>query len=601
MSRKSCPNPLLQNILVQINNNRQYSQIYNNYNHLLNEHLRNNINFNRSFRSIKNHEIKLNQIIQSLLLRNNTQLTGKKLGEGSYGKVYNHGNKIVKNQSSNDVFQVFKECLIQETLSCDQLYGNCIPYIHQYKRSITPSLRIVMNKVNSIKYERFDHFLDRLGKSTYNNVEKIIIFSKKLIGLATVLDHFQNTYGFIHNDFKPDNFYVNKNMDPNPNNINQIDTDIQLIDYGLSGMNNSQTGFVVVQPSNIADCDMIYYSNIKLNNNNHCRSSDFLYLFSQLIQFYNQHIQNIFGTYYVDFYNTLIRKYIGSTYVSLTNIYDNLSNKGVQFVSFVLSKNTDFFYKSFKSEYLKKKRLRSLDKNINPEINDFLIQFEPNNIKTIIQNFLLNKRFITISQSINNFSVSESNFNNSNVSLNNSLRIPIRKNIKYAKNRISTRSNTNLATERRKNIRENHTQITKSKSFNKIRPIQKPYGLYQHYGLTQGQRLNLIKPRKIETQEIEAQRLAEAQKLARKQAQEAEVLRNAAAAKARREARRKAINEEALRQVYEYEAKKRARKEAEAKSKINPLMTQQVKNTLQNRKIYNGKYPRIRHNNFNIL
>ncbi len=377
---KSYPNPYFQNIL----SNSTFIPIFNEYNTLINNHTLDNIT---NLTEIRRLERLLNNELFNIVDLNSRNITTlPKLGTGIYGTAVNMGNgTIIKNQNTSQLFLIFKESLIQQKLSCDPLYGHTIPYVFSLKKHTKNIYRINMEKVDTSKYIRFDNFLNRLSLNTVlSNKQKIIVLFKKLIGLSTVINYFQNTYGFIHNDLKPDNFFVSRKWDLD---LSVIDTNIKIIDFGLSGIKEG-TNYIISQPTMLEGCDLLFYS--KFNERNYSFTSDFIYLITFIIKSYKPLLQNIFGTYYNSF-ETLFDSHIdykGTIYnISLINILNEFSHIS-SYASFVASKNEKIMkqviIKLYKIKY-SKSVLNSEDKKIVKELLlSFYSIFSPDTIDKIL-------------------------------------------------------------------------------------------------------------------------------------------------------------------------------------------------------------------------
>ncbi len=379
---KSYPNPYFQNIL----SNSSFIPIFNEYNTLINNHTLNNVTNLAEITRLE--RLLTNELFNIIELNSRNITTLPKLGSGIYGTAVNMGNgTIVKNQNTSQLFSVFKESLIQQKLSCDSLYGHTIPYVFSLKKRAKKIYRINMEKIDNSIYIRFDNFLNELSLNTVlNNKEKIIILFKKLIGLSVVLNHFQDTYGFIHNDLKPDNFFVSRdisNLD-----LSIVDTNIKIIDFGLSGIKEG-TNYIISQPVMLENCDLVFYS--KLNNKNYSDTSDFIYLITFMIKtpIYKPLLQNIFGTYYNKFESLFDANidYNGTIYnipiISILNEFSLISH----YLQFVASKNEKVmkkvFVKIYKINY--HKRVLNLEdtKILKRLFIDFYDKFLPSNIQQI--------------------------------------------------------------------------------------------------------------------------------------------------------------------------------------------------------------------------
>ncbi len=377
---KSYPNPYFQNIL----SNSAFIPIFNEYNNLINNHTLDNVT---NLTEIRRLERLLNNELFNIVDLNSRNITTlPKLGTGIYGTAVNMGNgTIIKNQNTSQLFLIFKESLIQQKLSCDPLYGHTIPYVFSLKKHTKNIYRINMEKVDISKYIRFDNFLNRLSLNTVlSNEQKIIVLFKKLIGLSTVINYFQNTYGFIHNDLKPDNFFVSRKWDLD---LSVIDTNIKIIDFGLSGIKEG-TNYIISQPTMLEGCDLLFYS--KFNERNYSFTSDFIYLITFIIKSYKPLLQNIFGTYYNSF-ETLFDAHIdykGTIYnISLINILNEFSHIS-SYASFVASKNEktmkQVIFKLYKIKY-SKSVLNSEDKKIVKQLLlGFYSNFSPDTIDKIL-------------------------------------------------------------------------------------------------------------------------------------------------------------------------------------------------------------------------
>ncbi len=395
-------NLLLNRITNFLNNSTEYSK----YLDLINNHQnKNNLNsINKSILNIQEScdkiDLEINSYFINEINRNNSNIKNKVvLGKGSYGKVYNLGNKALKNQT-NTYFDVYKECLVQHILSKDEKYGCTVPRIYNYKLSLNKNnyqrIKIIMNKVNLTKYETFEKFIEILANETsYSNKEKIIIFFNKIIGIVKVLQHFQDTYGFIHGDLKPDNFYVNTNM--NTTFSNSLDTDIKIIDFGFSAMNNNNTNYLLVKPNYIANVDIIKCLNIENNNINHCKSGDLLYLFSFFITpcKYNLIIKKIFNSYYDEFeyiFGNLISD--NNSWISINSIRNFIIQKygnKIKYIQFAISKNSNILKRTTFDLWKSNKRDISnniLINDINNSIENFLISYEPENFMNKINQMI---------------------------------------------------------------------------------------------------------------------------------------------------------------------------------------------------------------------
>ncbi len=387
---KSYPNPYFQNIL----SNSAFIPIFNHYNTLINNHT---LNDATNLTEIDRFEKSLSTIIFNIIDLNSSNIKAlTKLGSGVYGTTFNKGNgTIIKSQNTSHLFSIFKESLIQQKLSCDPLYGHTIPYVFSLKKYAKNKYRINMEKVDTSIYKRFDVFLHELSLNTrLNNQQKIIILFKKIIGLSVVLNHFQDTYGFVHNDLKPDNFFVSNdisNLD-----LTVIDTNIKIIDFGLSGIQEG-TNYIISQPVMLENCDLAFYS--KLNTTSYSKTSDFIYLLTFMIKSYTLNLQTIFGPYYNDFESLFDAHidYKGTIYtISLINILDEIA-KINQFFSFFTSKNSEstkeVIKKIYKTKYsiltLKSKDIKIVQKlilnfyekflpiNIEPILNWYITQYLP--------------------------------------------------------------------------------------------------------------------------------------------------------------------------------------------------------------------------------
>ncbi len=385
---KRYPNPYFQSILTYLS----YIDIYHKYNNAINNH---KLNDNHNFTEIQRFEELLSTNLSTIISLNSSNIRSlPELGRGSYGITVNRGNgTVVKTQRDSELFSVFKEGLIQQKLSSDPLYGHCVPYVFSISkdtRNATDNYRIHMEKIDSSVYIRFDKFIHKLSiNALLSNQQKIIILLKKLIGLSIVLKYFQNTYGFVHNDLKSDNFYISNDI--SNFDLTVVDTDLKIIDFGLSCIEEGGN-YIISQPAKIENCDLIFYS--KMNPTNGSKSSDFIYLLFTMFKSYNGYIRSIFGPYYNDFENSFISSVLHGTTiynVSLMAISNDLDSK-YSFSSFVASKNVNIVKKSITTIYKMKygKSVLNATNNIIIQnlVNNFYSKFLPDNIPIIFNLFV---------------------------------------------------------------------------------------------------------------------------------------------------------------------------------------------------------------------
>lgn len=364
-------------------------------NRLINSH---ELNDEESINEINRLEEVLSGIIKRELVENRSAV-GLVLGEGSYGRVYNQRNgTVIKNQNKTDdyfMYKVFKECLIQHTLSLDDVYGHCVPRVRSFTKRLegrNELPRIMMNKVDNSRYYTFKDFLQELSERGGRVSHKIYIFLKKMIGIARVLNHFQERYGFIHNDFKPDNFYVSR--DNSLENIEESSLDIKIIDFWLSAMREGSDNYIINECAILIGCDMIYYSKIGDNDRNYCKSSDFVYLLSFVFTYNHPFVRKIFGGLYDTFYRlfNLSIRISGILYnIDLVQFSNFFTRK---YKDYELSKNIEKSRDKLKGIYSdqarkNRYRLNRSDKNeINISIKNFYELFTPENMIVILENFM---------------------------------------------------------------------------------------------------------------------------------------------------------------------------------------------------------------------
>ena len=382
-------------IFQTILNNDEYKNALFNINNLIKTHKLNDLS---KIDKIYIYIEQLNNLIKTIYEENTTVPT-LELGRGTYGVVYNHGESVIKNQYRGDnIYSIFKECLIQERLSKDSLYGNCVPKIINFAKRFNTKYskylpRIIMDKVDPVHYYSFDNFLEDLANNNIMTRKmKTLIFIKKLIGLATVLNHFQKTYGFIHNDFKEDNIYVSKDNTENMTNM----YDVKIIDFGLSAMKEGDN-YTMVQSDIIADCDMIYYSKIDNHYKNYSKSSDFVYLISNIIYYAQDKFNNILGKYSKNFMNqfsmTLYLPNNKNKRLQISELLE-LFNNSTEYLSFNLSKNIVKFRELITNVYCKtaRKYIGILTKDdyklIKKSVKDFYQKYTPKNMIALLNNFL---------------------------------------------------------------------------------------------------------------------------------------------------------------------------------------------------------------------
>ncbi len=267
-------------------------KIYNDYESILNK----NNNTRREIQVgniIRSESVELNNLMDIMeptilsKIKNDNSVLKHLVSRGSYGFVYNNGTnssmkiKIQQINPYNRIFQVYLEFLIMNILynHSTPKYKNAIPkpyYLYKnedmlriYIRNIPNSYtlgdyidKIIYNK-ETMKYKLT---IERMALK-YTNLFKI------LIKICNLLNYFQNTFNFIHNDFHQGNILVIKDiMNPNP----------YIIDFGFASIETNIHDKMYYLTNKITQ---IPYSRMSDTENiyNICKSIDIMHLIIRLI------------------------------------------------------------------------------------------------------------------------------------------------------------------------------------------------------------------------------------------------------------------------------------------------------------------------------
>ncbi len=355
---------------------------------------------------IQMYENQFSEEIKNAMTENNINIRMfPGVGAGTYGSIHNIStnarwpNTVVKNQrndpmnpKSNSMMTFFKEFLIHHTVS--SIMPTITPEIRYLKKKteITGiNRRFGMAKMNRRQYIHFDQYLSLLDRPGLDQEHKQFYLLKKLFGISSVLNNLQNQCGFIHNDFKENNMFVNHlNIEGNTlddNDIKIIDFTFSSVDYNLNG----RRFFIPVTLGMIGDADMIYGSNTLEDQNNYCKSSDMLFFMTSLRARYDHLLRSILDNLYDPFFDTLFKyTYDGVDYSLLECIDDYERNYPTElFTPFNVSKNIGHFINHI--IYISNNNGKNLSQDEIKHITDNVIRnFNPEKFRNIIFNFLNN-------------------------------------------------------------------------------------------------------------------------------------------------------------------------------------------------------------------
>ena len=237
------------------------NEVYRDYNNITNKN--NNVKRKRELASIlstKKSELEIldTNISITILskLRNDTREFNTPISSGSFGIVYDNrtnGSIKVKFQqisSINSVFNIYLEFLIMNILYNNSAlqYKKSIPkpyYIYKSPQYIRMYIRNIENAytlndyIHNIIYNRKILItpINRIGLLKKMAPKYIKLFNI-LLKICNLLQYFQNTFNFVHNDFHHGNILIKKDEDnPNP----------YIIDFGFASIEtniNEQTYYL---------------------------------------------------------------------------------------------------------------------------------------------------------------------------------------------------------------------------------------------------------------------------------------------------------------------------------------------------------------------
>ncbi len=266
-------------------------KIYNDYEGISNKN--NNRKRENGIRNIVRAEStelnNLMDIMEPVILskiKNDNRVLTQLVSRGSYGFVYNNSTnrsmkiKIQHINPGNRIFQVYLEFLIMNILYNHSIlkYKNAIPkpyYLYKNEDKLRIYIRNIPNSYTLGNY--IDEIIYNNKKMKHSTIERMAIkyinLFKILIKICNLLNYFQDTFNFIHNDFHQGNILVVKDkINPNP----------YIIDFGFASIETNIHDKMYYLTNKI---NQIPYSRMSDTENeyNICKSIDIMHLIIRLI------------------------------------------------------------------------------------------------------------------------------------------------------------------------------------------------------------------------------------------------------------------------------------------------------------------------------
>jgi hypothetical protein len=250
-------------------------------------------------------------------------IIGKQIGKGGLGAIYicRRATRtcikeiIIKDDDINPdktFLNIIKECFIQFFLSKDEVYGHYIPKLTSiYQRTINTGFRTKQFSI-FIEMEQLDEdVLDKIQKNFGNKEIDLSNLKALIIDIFTPLSYFNQTYNYVHRDFKLNNIMIK-----NTGNNTFL---YKFIDFGFSCMT-----------INLGGNNYVIKSTVAFPNTTPCRGQQDVLFFLYFIYTYlnpklDDDARNFIANFIPnDLLNELRRKPVNAPFHAAYNYYNTL-------------------------------------------------------------------------------------------------------------------------------------------------------------------------------------------------------------------------------------------------------------------------------------